>query len=53
MMCPEPAMTVETRFLRQLGGVTQMRFMAGQLALPYANSDQTFGVMLFDRRAAQ
>jgi heat shock protein HslJ len=53
MMCPEPAMTVETRFLQQLGGVTQMRFMAGQLALPYANTDKTFGVMLFDRRAAQ
>ena len=52
-MCHEPAMTVETRFLRQLGGVTQVRFMAGQLALPYANTDKTFGVMLFDRRAAQ
>jgi len=53
MMCPEPAMTVETRFLQQLGGVTKMRFIAGQLALPYANTDKTFGVMLFDRRAAQ
>ncbi len=53
MMCPESAMTVETRFLQQLGGVTQMRFMAGQLALPYANKDKTFGVMLFDRRPTQ
>jgi heat shock protein HslJ len=52
-MCPEPAMTVETRFLKQLGGVTKMRFMAGQLALPYANTDKAFGVMLFDRRATQ
>jgi len=53
MMCPEPAMTVATRFLQQLGGVTQVRFMAGQLALPYANTDKTFGVMLFDRRPIQ
>ena len=49
-MCPEPAMSVETRFLQQLNGVTRLRFVAGQLALPYAKPDKTFGVMLFDRR---
>lgn len=53
MMCPEPAMAAEARFLRQLGGVSQLRFVAGQLALQYANPDHTFGVMLFDRRAAK
>lgn len=52
-MCPEPAMTVETRYLEQLGGVRQIRFVAGQLALPYARKDRSSGVMLFDRRAAQ
>jgi len=50
-MCPDPEMGVETRFLRQLSGVRQMRFVAGQLALPYQISDQSFGVMLFERRA--
>ena len=52
-MCPEPAMTVETRYLEQLGGVRQIRFVAGQLALPYARKDGSFGAMLFDRRATQ
>jgi heat shock protein HslJ len=52
-MCPEPAMAAEARFLRQLGGVSQLRFVAGQLALQYAKPDHTFGVMLFDRRAAK
>lgn len=52
-MCPGPVMAVETRFLRQLNGVTQVRFVAGQLALTYAKADRTFGVMLFDRRAAR
>jgi len=52
-MCPEAEMAVEKRFLEQLAGVTQIRFVAGQLALPYARNDQTSGVMLFDRRAAK
>ena len=52
-MCPEAEMTVEQRFLEQLAGVTQMRFVAGQLALPYAKKDTSFGTMLFDRRAAK
>jgi heat shock protein HslJ len=52
-MCPEAEMAVETRFLEQLAGVTQIRFVAGQLALPYTKQDKSNGVMLFDRRAAQ
>ena len=52
-MCPEAEMAVETRFLQQLGGVTRMRFVAGQLALPYTKTDAASGVMLFDRRAAR
>jgi heat shock protein HslJ len=52
-MCPEAEMAVEKRFLEQLAGVTQMRFVAGQLALSYAKKDKSFGTMLFDRRAAK
>ena len=52
-MCPEPVMAVETRFLRQLNGVTQLRFVAGHLALTYATADETIGVMLFDRQPAR
>ena len=52
-MCPESDMAVEARFLQQLNGVTQMRFIGGQLALTFAKPDRTFGVMLFDRRAAR
>ena len=53
MMCPGAEMAVEQRFFAQLAGVTQMRFLAGQLALSYAKPDKTLGVMLFERRAAQ
>ena len=52
-MCPEPAMSVEARFLQQLSGVTQLRFVAGQLALRYTKPDRTIGAMMFDRRAAR
>ena len=52
-MCPDPAMSAETRFLQQLNGVAQLRFVGGRLALPYTKPDQTFGVMLFERRTAQ
>jgi heat shock protein HslJ len=52
-MCPEPDMTVEARFLRQLGGVKQLSFVAAQLALSYTRDDGTLGVMLFGRRAAE
>jgi len=51
MTCPEAGMAVEKRFTEQLAGVQQLRFMGGQLALPYAKTDQSFGVMLFERRA--
>lgn len=50
MMCPESQMSVEARFLRQLGGITRMRFIAGRLALSYAKTDKMFDEMLFDRR---
>ena len=50
-MCPEAEMAVEKRFTAQLAGVQQLRFTGGQLALPYAKTDQSFGVMLFERRA--
>ena len=53
MMCPDAEMAVEQRFFAQLAGVTQMRFLAGQLALTYVKPDKTLGVMLFGRRAAQ
>jgi len=52
-MCPEAEMAVEQRFLEQLAGVTQIRFVAGRLALPYAKKDHVSGTMLFDRRAAK
>jgi heat shock protein HslJ len=50
-MCPDAEMAVEKRFLEQLAGVKQVRFVAGQLAMPYTKKDQSFGVMLFERRA--
>jgi heat shock protein HslJ len=52
-MCPEAEMAVEQRFLEQLAGVTQLRFVAGQLALPYTKQDKSFGVMLFERRSTR
>lgn len=51
--CPEAEMAVEQRFLEQLAGLTQIRFVAGQLALPFAKKDTTQGVMLFDLRTAK
>ena len=53
MMCPDPAMAVETRFLQQVGGVRQLRFNGGQLALVYEKADKTFAMMLFERRASK
>jgi heat shock protein HslJ len=47
-MCPDPEMAVENRFLKQLAGVTQFSFMAGELALAY-QTDGAFGVMFFRR----
>ena len=53
MMCPDAEMAVEQRFFAQLAGMSQMRFLAGQLALSYVKPDKALGVMLFERRAAQ
>jgi heat shock protein HslJ len=50
MMCPEPAMATETRFLRSLGGAKKFTFVAGQLALT-SEQDGTLSVMYFDRAA--
>ena len=43
MMCPDEAMAVEDRYLRQLGSVSGFGFMNGRLMLSYPD-----GVMLFD-----
>ena len=50
MMCPEAEMSVETRFLQQLAGADQMRFVAGRLGLGYRR-DGGRGLMMFERRA--
>lgn len=49
MACPEPAASVESRFLAQLGGVTKYGFLLGRLALSYQIDDR-LGVMLFEPR---
>jgi len=49
MMCPDAEMAVEDRFLVQLGQVTRLGFMLGQLALTY-QTESGGDVMLFDRR---
>ncbi len=51
MMCPEAAMQVEDRFLRQLGATTKLGFHLGRLALTYT-TDEGAGTMLFERREA-
>ena len=52
MMCPEPAMGVEMRFLRSLGGVRRFSFVAGQLSLSY-ELEGTAGAMYFERAGAR
>ncbi len=47
MACPEPAMTLESKYLKLLGGVTHYTFFGGQLALIY-QADSTINTMLFD-----
>ena len=49
MACPEPAASVEKRFLQQLQGVKKFSFVATQLALTYERDGAT-GVMLFSGR---
>jgi hypothetical protein len=57
---PDPNVRTNCRYARwanvytfPASKYTQMRFVAGQLALPYAKKDKTYGVMLFDRRPIQ
>jgi heat shock protein HslJ len=47
MACPEPAASVEQRFLSQLGRVMKYGFALGRLALTYRLDDE-IGVMLFE-----
>jgi len=49
MACPEPAMAVEMRFLKQLAGVTKFGFMTGRLMLSY-EADGHRGVMMFEKK---
>lgn len=46
MMCPNPMMQVENRYLRALQKVKQFSFMYGQLALSYQD-DKGWRTMLF------
>lgn len=48
MMCAEPAMAAEQRFLKQLKGIQKFGFFFGQLALTFA-TDGRRGTMHFDR----
>ena len=49
MMCPDEAMRVEDRYLRDLGGVVRFGFLAGRLALGWRAGDAT-GTLLFEAR---
>jgi len=49
MMCPEEIMSVEDRFLGQLGAVSRYSFLAGKLVLSWQDGDSG-GVMLFTPR---
>lgn len=51
MMCPEPFMNIEARYLDLLGRVTRLSFLAGHLVLSYAApSGSADGVLLFERQ---
>lgn len=52
MACPEPAASVEDRFLSLLGGTVKYGFVLGELALTYQMDDGTVGSMLFESRPA-
>ena len=49
MMCPDTVMTVEDRFLEQLGAVSSYTFIGGKLALSWQDGDGS-GVMMFAPR---
>jgi heat shock protein HslJ len=49
MACPEPAMAIENRFLKQLEAVTKFDLSSDQLALSY-EVDGAAEVMLFEKK---
>ena len=49
MACPEPAMAIENRFLKQLEAVTKFELPSDQLALTY-ELDGTVEVMVFEKK---
>jgi heat shock protein HslJ len=51
MMCPEPVMEWEGRYLRALEGLTKFSFLGGRLALSYRDGEN-FGALLFTRAEA-
>jgi heat shock protein HslJ len=50
MACPEPAMKVESRYLRQLGAVSRMGFMAGRLMLTYQTGGESQAMLFEEKR---
>jgi heat shock protein HslJ len=48
MACPDPASTVEARYMRQLEAATKFGFLLGRLALTYRLDDGAVGAMLFE-----
>ena len=46
MMCPDEAMAVEDRFLKQLGGADSYSFLAGKLVINFELGDD-YGSMIF------
>lgn len=49
MLCPEPWMAVEERFLEAFGAVLEVSFHAGQLLLPYVDGGG-YGLLFFERK---
>jgi heat shock protein HslJ len=47
--CPEPSMTVEERFLKQLHEVRKFGFLGARLSLTYKDGER-YEMMLFERR---
>jgi META domain len=51
MACPGTQSSIETRFLKQLGGARKFSFLLGRLAVTYEREGGPPGTMLFDGRA--
>lgn len=49
MMCPDEAMAIEDRFLKQLGGADSFYFLGGKLLINFELGDD-YGSMIFARR---